>query len=68
MTLDNCTDGSVQLVDGNNDYSGRVEVCNNGVWGTVCNDKFELVDAHVLCNQLGIFEKGKPVLLYTIIW
>ena len=32
---------------------GRVEVCNNNVWGTVCSYKWEAADAKVACKQLG---------------
>jgi len=49
----NCTNGTVHLVDGPVENAGRVEVCINGVWGTVCHNGWNNNDARVVCRQLG---------------
>ena len=53
-----CTQGGIRLQGGANSREGRVEICNNNVWGTVCDDFWGTPDATVACRQLGLSDTG----------
>ena len=50
-------EGSVRLAGGHEategSSGGRVEVCSEGVWGSVCDHGFGESEAKVVCGQLG---------------
>ena len=76
--MSDCEDGDVRLVGGNTQYEGRVEVCINHVWGTVCSSRYSrysywwwsynyywgTTDSNVVCRQLGHMELGTIIFCY----
>ena len=41
-------------MDGVNCNEGRLELCLLGIWGTVCDDGWNVVSSKVVCNSLGL--------------
>ena len=52
-----CTQGAIRLRGGTVNR-GRMEICNSNVWGTVCDNGWDDVDAKVACFQLGLPSSG----------
>ena len=69
-----CKNGDVRLIGGKTQYEGRVEICVNKVWGTICSQSYHVDiwkwwsyywtynDSNVVCRQLGHMELGNTIL------
>ena len=53
-----CPEGNIRLIGGSVADEGRVELCTNNAWGTVCDDGWDSADANVVCRQLGFPDQG----------
>ena len=58
-------DGQIRLAGGKSGYDGRVEICSNGVWGTVWNGGWDILEAIVACRQLGFPTYSSTKLFYV---
>ena len=54
-----CTTGQLRLAGGNIANEGRVEICLNSEWGTVCDNSWGSADGTVVCRQLGYSTQGQ---------
>ena len=52
-----CITGNVRINGTENE--GRVEICQENAWSTVCDNDWSDVDAAVVCIQLGLPFLGK---------
>jgi deleted-in-malignant-brain-tumors protein 1 len=50
--------GDVRLVNGAGPYEGRVEICYNGEWKSVCQRWWSSANAKVVCTQLNYPPQG----------
>ena len=53
-----CDDWEMRLVGGEIPNEGRLEVCFNNQFGTICDDGWDARDAAVVCGQLGFQREG----------
>ena len=58
----NCSTGEVRLEMSlnnatTNSQEGRLELCINNAWGTVCDSLFDADDAAVACSQIAGFSQ-----------
>ena len=59
--------GAIRLVGGSTWREGRIEICLNSVWGTVCDNFWGNLDAQVTCRQLGYPVTGDLSFMYRFI-
>ena len=52
-----CNDRDIRLVT-TYPQTGRIEVCLNNSWGTICTNTWDNRDASVACRQLGYSPYG----------
>ncbi|GFT77243.1 lysyl oxidase-like protein 2 [Nephila pilipes] len=78
----NAKEGTIRLVGGKNSYEGNVEIFHLGVWGSICDDEWDISEANIACKILGFdkatratsnseFGKGKSkldIFLYSLLW
>ena len=43
----------MRLIGGMTSSEGRVEVCVNNAWGTICDDGWSVEDSNVACKVAG---------------
>ena len=56
----------MRLVGGDSSLEGRVEICANGDWATVCDNNWDNNDAIVVCRQLQHSTLGRQKCHYLV--
>ena len=50
-----CENGDLRLAGGGNRTEGRVEICVDRKWGSICDDHWGSEEAMVACYKLGFY-------------
>ena len=50
---ESCTDGTVRLRGSTVQYAGRIEICIDTTWTSLCDQSWDFKDAQVVCKELG---------------
>ena len=53
----NCNDGNIRVIDTTDD-SGRVQICENGIYNSICSEQWTDSNAEVVCRELGLVPQG----------
>ena len=48
----------------NSTIEGRVEICFNGVWGTVCDEEWDTLKSEIVCRQLNLTSDCESVMKF----
>ena len=56
----------MRLVGGKDTREGRVEICTNGVWGTIYAGNWDSRDAKVVCRRLGLYQQYSSIIILYI--
>ena len=54
-------EGQVRLVGGSTSNEGRVEICIQGVWGSICRNSWGTAESAIVCEQLGFQSESKSI-------
>ena len=54
-----CQHNEVRLQGGITKFEGRVEICKDEKWGTVCGNIWYDTEATVVCRELGFSTKSE---------
>ena len=58
-----CFESSIRLVGGSVSTEGRIEVCRDNGWGTICDAGWDDTSAGVVCKELGFSQSGRYFIL-----
>ena len=58
---DNCTTGEIRLAGANNPRMGRVEICIDGQWGTICDSSWTASDERQIIQSFLNIRQGCEV-------
>ena len=65
IILDDCNNQTIRLVGGATSWEGRVEVCADGRWGTVCDEGWTNQSADLMCTHFGYPGEGNMYIYST---
>ena len=61
-----CANGEFRLADSSDPHQGRLEVCFNGHWGSVCQVGWTNIDALTVCSILGYTDSPRKHTLSVV--
>ena len=58
IVIESCNSGETRLVGSDIQSAGRVELCIDATWTTICDANWDLRDAQVACQHFGYSPYG----------